>query len=233
MRRLAQLLHALSHGCGKLPLLAALALIASSRLTPVLIPPGPPPGDPVLVVENLPEDFQIIDAVLSKRAPELGLILRRQLAVAISEEALRAGYDPLLILAIIDVESDFEEEAVSRVGAKGLMQIRPSTLHFLAQKEGLRLSREEVAGDPALCVRLGVRYLRDLQSRFNDDLDLALMAYNAGPSRIRSALKGKEMPEVFKRYPRLVRRDFRRFREGEGLGGDWALAQRAEEEPAP
>src|SRR5687767_4413282 len=115
MRRLAQLLHALSHGCGKLPLLAALALIASSRLTPVLIPPAPPVAEPV-ATELLPADFQIIDAVLAKRAPELGLILRRQLAVAISEEAVRAGYDPLLILAVIDVESDFEEEAISSVG---------------------------------------------------------------------------------------------------------------------
>ena len=88
------------------------------------------------------------------------------------------------------MESDFEEEAVSEKGARGLMQIKPSTLHFLAEKEGLRLSREEVAADPALCVRLGIRYLRDLQDRFGGDLDLALMAYNAGPTRIRQGHEG-------------------------------------------
>jgi soluble lytic murein transglycosylase-like protein len=74
-------------------------------------------------------------------------------------------------------------------------------------------------------VRLGIRYLRDLQTRFGGDLELALMAYNAGPGRIWQAKKAGEL-DAFRRYPRLVRRDFRRFREGVGLGGDWALAQR-------
>ena len=89
---------------------------------------------------------------------------------AIAEEARRAGYDPLLILAIIDVESDFDLEAVSSRGARGLMQIQPVTLHWFAQKQGLRLTREEMAADPGLCVRLGVRYLRSLQDRFGGDL---------------------------------------------------------------
>lgn len=128
----------------------------------------------------------------------------------------------MLILAIIDVESDFSEDAVSPKGARGLMQIRPGTLFFLAEKEGIRLSREEILRDPILCVRLGIRYLKSLQDRFGN-LDWALMAYNAGPGRVLRASQSGEL-EIFARYPRLVRRDFRRFREGEGLGGDWALA---------
>jgi soluble lytic murein transglycosylase-like protein len=226
-------LHALSAGCAKLPLLAGMVLVVSARIIPVLSEPAPTPvAPPVAVVEPASHDAAVIDAVLAKRAPDLGLILRRQLGQAIAEEARKTGYDPLLILAIIDVESDFEEEAVSMKGARGLMQIKPSTLHFLAEKEGLRLSREEVASDPALCVRLGIRYLRNLQDRFGGDLDFALMAYNAGPTRIRKAIKDKEL-ETFRRYPRLVRRDFRHFREGQGLGGDWALAQREDAEQPP
>ena len=105
------------------------------------------------------------------------------------------------------------------------MQIRPSTLQFLTEKEGLRLSSEEVAADPALCVRLGIRYLRSLQDRFGGDLELALMAYNAGPDRIRQAFRAREL-DPFRFYPRRVKRQFLRFRTGEGLLGDWALAQR-------
>jgi soluble lytic murein transglycosylase-like protein len=203
-----------------------MALVLSARIIPVVSEQAPTPVvPPVAVVEPASHDASLIDAVLAKRAPDLGLTLRRQLGQAIAEEARLTGYDPLLILAIIDVESDFAEEAVSVKGARGLMQIKPSTLHFLAEKEGLRLSREEVAADPALCVRLGIRYLRTLQERFGGDLEMALMAYNAGPTRIRKAIKDGEL-ETFRRYPRAVRRDFRRFREGEGLGGDWALAQR-------
>lgn len=226
-------LHSLSAGCAKLPLLAGLALVVSARIIPVLSEQEPTPVVPVVAVaEPTSHDAALIDAVLAKRAPDLGLTLRRQLGQAIAEEARKTGYDPLLILAIIDVESDFEEEAISMKGARGLMQIRPSTLHFLAGKEGLRLSRDEVAADPALCVRLGIRYLRNLQDRFGGDLEMALMAYNAGPTRIRKAIKDGEL-EAFRRYPRLVKRDFKRFREGQGLGGDWALAQRDDSELPP
>lgn len=221
--RLFEHLHALSSGCSRLPLLAGVALVVSARLVPLL---DQRPAQPVVVAaEAVSPEAALIDAVLARRAPDLGLTLRRQLGQAIDEEARRTKYDPLLILAIIDVESDFTEEAISDKGARGLMQIKPSTLHFLAEKEGLRLSREEVTADPALCVRLGIRYLRSLQDRFGGDLDLALMAYNAGPTRIRNAIKQGEL-DRFKRYPRAVKRDFRRFREGHGLGGDWALAQR-------
>lgn len=219
-------LHALSSGCSRLPLLAGVALVVSARVVPLLEEPTPQPVVPEVVgMESVSEEAVLIDAVLAKRAPDLGLTLRRRLGQAIDEESRRTGYDPLLVLALIDVESDFEEESVSEKGARGLMQIKPSTLHFLAEKEGLRLSREEVVSDPAVCVRLGIRYLRSLQGRFGGDLDLALMAYNAGPTRIRDAMRAGEL-EKFRRYPRAVRRDFRRFREGHGLGGDWALAQR-------
>jgi soluble lytic murein transglycosylase len=224
-------LHALGAGCGKLPLVAGIALVLSARAVPLFARAEPPRMAEPSRFEAAPPDAALIDAVLTKRAPELGLTLRRQIVHAIAEEAGRAGYDPLLILALIDVESDFTEEAISDKGARGLMQIKPSTLHFLAAKEGLRLSREEVAADPALGVRLGIRYLRALHDRLGD-LDLALMAYNAGPTRIWQAKKAGEL-DTFRRYPRLVRRDFRRFREGEGLGGDWAMAQRELEEGAP
>jgi soluble lytic murein transglycosylase len=221
---LFRFLHTLSSGCGKLPLVAGVALLLSARAVPLLAAPPVSRLAESTRFEQAPPDAALIDAVLAKRAPELGLTLRRQVGQAIAEEAGRAGYDPLLVLALIDVESDFAEEAISDKGARGLMQIKPSTLHFLAEKEGLRLSREEVAADPALGVRLGIRYLRTLNDRFGD-LELALMAYNAGPTRIWLAKKAGEL-DTFRRYPRLVRRDFKRFREGEGLGGDWALAQR-------
>jgi len=220
-RRLLHALHALGIGCGRTPLLMAFVLVGLAQVGGgleqfmALAPPAT-----TQAAEN--PDFRTIDEVLAKRAPELGLTLRRQLTRAITEEARTAGYDPLLILALIDVESDFQEDAVSHKGARGLMQIKPSTLYFLAQKEGLRLSRDEVAMDPALCVRLGIRYLRELHKTFGQ-LDIALMAYNAGPTRIRQALK-EGVGEVFLRYPRAVRRDYERFREGVGLGGDWALA---------
>lgn len=222
-------LHAAIHGCGALPLIGFFGLGVLGWAAPRLeAARGPRPA--LVEAETLDADGRIIDEVLSRRAPGLGLTLRRQLGAAVASESKRAGYDPLLILALIDVESDFVEDAVSNKGARGLMQVKPSTLHFLAAREGLRLTPAEVASDPTLSVRLGIRYLRDLQTRFGGDLDLALMAYNAGPTRIRKELRaGTDKP--FRRYPAQVRREFKRFREGQGLGGDWALAQRETERP--
>lgn len=222
MRRLLFQLHALSSHCAVLPLVAGVLLLGAARVEGVLLVRSPPRV--AVSVESAP-DQALIDSVLAKRAPELGLTLRSQVGRAIAEEAHRAGYDPLLILALIDVESEFDEGAVSSRGARGLMQIQPITLQFIIEREGLRLSPEEVAADPALCVRLGIRYLRSLQDRFGGDLELALMAYNAGPDRIRQAFRAKDL-DAFRFYPRRVKRGFVRFRTGEGLAGDWALAQR-------
>jgi soluble lytic murein transglycosylase len=223
MRRLLFQLHALSSHCAVLPLVAALLLLGAARVEGVVLTPLAPPR--VEVSAGTSPDQALIDSVLAKRAPELGLTLRTQVGRAIAEEAQRAGYDPLLVLALIDVESEFDETAVSSRGARGLMQIRPTTLQFLTEREGLRLSSEEVAADPALCVRLGIRYLRSLQDRFGGDLELALMAYNGGPDRIRQAFRSHEL-DAYRFYPLRVKRQFVRFRTGEGLIGDWALAQR-------
>ncbi len=224
MRRLLFQLHALSSHCAVLPLLAGVLVLGAARVEGV-VARKPAALPHVEVASAAAPDLVLIDSVLAKRAPELGLTLRTQVGRAIAEEARRAGYDPLLVLAVIDVESEFDEGAVSARGARGLMQIRPSTLQFVTEREGLRLSPEEVAADPALCVRLGIRYLRSLQDRFGGDLELALMAYNGGPDRIRQALRSRDL-DAFRFYPRRVKRRFVRFRTGEGLLGDWALAQR-------
>jgi len=230
VRRLLFQLHALSSHCAVLPLVAAALLLGAARIEGTVQGGQKPAVEPAVAVVQPDPDVGLIDSVLTKRAPELGLVLRAQVSRAIHEEARRAGYDPLLILAIIDVESDFDVDAVSSRGARGLMQIQPVTLHWFAEKQGLRLTKEEMAADPALCVRLGIRYLRALQDRFGGDLSMALMAYNAGPDRIRQAIRERAL-DPYRFYPRRVKRDFERFRTGAGLGGDWAYAVR-DPEPA-
>lgn len=170
-------------------------------------------------------DAKRIDEVLARRGPGLGVRVREQLAQAIDEEARAAGFDPLLVLAIIDVESEFQDTAVSPMGARGLMQIQPVTLQFIAQREGIKLTAKEIEKDTALRVRLGIRYLRYLQTRFGNDLDLALMAYNAGPTRVYLAARQREL-EQFRNYVRAVRREYAGLKREHGEAGDWALAVR-------
>ncbi len=87
------------------------------------------------------------------------------------------GIDPVLIRAMIQVESGFEPRAVSHAGAQGLMQIMPGTQSYLGLEDPF---------DPDANVEAGIRYLSSLLERFHS-LELALAAYNAGPSRVERA----------------------------------------------
>jgi soluble lytic murein transglycosylase-like protein len=120
-------------------------------------------------------DLREIGSVLAVRAPALAPEVRRRLSRTILEESRRVSLDPLFILALIDVESEFRRDAVSRSGARGLMQLRDATREYLAEKEGVRLSKEEIDRDPSMQVRLGIRYLAHLERRFGS-LNLGLMA---------------------------------------------------------
>ena len=97
-----------------------------------------------------------------------------------------ADLDPYLILAVIRQESFFNEDAVSRVGARGLMQIMPRTGRRLARSMGLRRFESRTLFDPSVSIRMGSRFLGDQVRAFDGQtsgmgFQLGLAAYNAGP----------------------------------------------------
>jgi soluble lytic murein transglycosylase len=85
------------------------------------------------------------------------------------------------ILAIMRQESLFRRDAVSRAGARGLMQIRPSTATALAHRWQLPNPTSDALFDPNVAATLGATYLRELLNRYDGQLGPALAAYNAGP----------------------------------------------------
>lgn len=101
------------------------------------------------------------------------------LAETIFDEALRAGIDPNLAFEIVRLESRFNPNAVSAVGAIGLAQVMPRT----AVLYDSTVTREGLF-DPATNLRIGFRFFRDLLERYDYDLRLALLAYNRGPQRV-------------------------------------------------
>lgn len=174
--------------------------------------------------EVVPPGYSRVVKVLDDRATDLTPTLRQAFAEAIAEESARAGFDPLFVLAVIDVESDFLTRSVSAMGARGLMQIRPGTLAYLAEQAGIADLGAAFAEDPALDVRLGVRYLRDLKDRFGT-LDRALLAYNLGPAKMLRVSKEKGLDQ-YRGYLRAVKRDYAELQREAGEPDDWALASR-------
>jgi membrane-bound lytic murein transglycosylase MltF len=114
------------------------------------------------------------------------------LAGSILEESKKHAFDPMLVLAIIQVESRFNHRAVSPRGAQGLMQIHPVAVTAVAEREEIpNLPKKKNLQDPVVNVKIGVAYLSHLQKMFND-VRLVLTAYNLGPTRVREKLATKE-----------------------------------------
>ena len=101
---------------------------------------------------------------------------------AVEQQASTYQLPAALIYAVISVESSGLPLARSGADARGLMQVRP-----IAQQEVQRIDRTMPGGDlfdPVYNVRIGTAYLAHMMKRFDRDIELALAAYNAGPTRI-------------------------------------------------
>lgn len=98
----------------------------------------------------------------------------------IVEYSERNQVDPFLIAAIIKNESNFQQQAVSEVGAIGLMQIMPVTGAWIAQEMGMEDYQEHYLYRTKTNIRMGCWYLGELQYEFQNNPTLMIMAYNAG-----------------------------------------------------
>jgi len=146
------------------------------------------------VVETPPPDELVkIFTVVKSRRSDISDAEAWRVSEVILEESAKRHLDPMMVLAVIQVESGFQYTMVSPVGARGIMQIMPETGKFLTEtlrnEYGFHTAsfRPESLDEPLLNIRLGVYYLHDLTRQFNS-LNLALLAYNAGPAEIQNRL---------------------------------------------
>jgi soluble lytic murein transglycosylase-like protein len=120
----------------------------------------------------------------------------------IAEAAKINGISSSLIKALIHVESYFNPKAVSKKGAMGLMQIMPENLESLEISDPF---------DPWQNIMGGARYFKSMLERFSGKLDLALAAYNAGPTAVEKYNDIPPYPET-QNYVQKVMRAFRIYR---------------------
>lgn len=176
-----------------LPAFAGAALFSSSALADVvdLSKSGWPTSAEAAVAEQ--RKALLMEAALS--SPTIGVPIApvppiadiadadlqhvpKSLVGAMLSAAKKHNLSPLLIAAVARQESGYRTNAVSRVGALGVMQLMPGTARMLGVRNPL---------DPHANIEGGARYLRGLLDRFDGNLAFALAAYNAGPARVERA----------------------------------------------
>ncbi|HBL23591.1 MAG TPA: hypothetical protein DDZ40_05680 [Deltaproteobacteria bacterium] len=106
------------------------------------------------------------------------------IANSVYEESRKYDLDYRLVLAIMKVESNFKNEAVSRRGARGLMQIKPSSAKIIARESGVEVKGAKCLHEPEKNIKIGVSYLSKLHAMF-ENMVSALHAYNAGPGKVK------------------------------------------------
>jgi soluble lytic murein transglycosylase-like protein len=117
----------------------------------------------------------IVTAAPAKGAPAPALAPNPRINAAVEQAARQHGLDPLLVHAVIQVESAYNPYAISHAGAQGLMQLMPATARSLGVRNSFDVEEN---------IRAGVRHLKELKDQYKDDR-LALAAYNAGAGAVR------------------------------------------------
>lgn len=153
-------------------------------------PPSSPEGRPVPLASEPPAEPEPLNTarrVLLERAPRLDPLAREAVAWLVSRAQHEHALPALTLLALIEQESHFDPAARGPRGSLGLMQIRPFVARAVAERHGLGWEGDASLLDPVVNVRIGIAYLAEQRARFGTT-ELALAAYNVGPSRLRRLL---------------------------------------------
>lgn len=126
---------------------------------------------------------------VAKRASQLGTELTDISWPTTTTAPDNAPIEVPLILAITRQESAFATDAISPVGARGLMQLMPATARSVSRKLKISYSKARLINDPDYNTLLGSTYLRHLTDRFDGSYILAIASYNAGSSRVKRWIK--------------------------------------------
>jgi len=160
-------------------------VVAGQFARPVISSPDtrvPLRGKNPAVARSLPLDWsRRVLADTREVFPGAGRDQAEAVVPLVERYARRFRLDPLVVLAVIQVESRFDPTAVSQQGAIGLMQLQGVTARDLAADLGMKWTGDDLLFDPDVNVMLGCAYLRRLMDRFGDQ-DAALAAYSSGPT---------------------------------------------------
>ncbi len=134
-----------------------------------------------------------IVAYLTDQMPDVPEDKIREIATHVYAESNKRGVDYRLVLAVMKVESNFKQDAVSSKGARGLLQIKPSLARDISEALGIKWSGDRILHEPEKNIKLGVYQLSQLIEDF-ETLPWALYAYNSGQTKAKELAAKKEQP---------------------------------------
>lgn len=125
----------------------------------------------------------------------------KTIAEIVYDESSKKKIDYRLVLAIMKIESNFQQDAVSKKGARGLLQVKPSLAKYIAEDVGINWKGDSTLDEPEKNIKIGVHFFSQLIEDF-ESINMALHAYHVGPTRLRAIVTEKKKPA--KRYLNLV-----------------------------
>jgi len=151
---------------------------------------------PVVFTQGYAQVNEFILQETKRSLPEKYQDQAFSIAQAIISQANTHELDPLFVVALIKQESHFNPDAVGTVGELGLMQIRPETGQWIAQKFGMKWKGKSTLTSPTGNIKIGVQYISYLREMFGHGR-LYLSAYNMGPKKLRHSLLRKTWPKIY------------------------------------
>lgn len=131
----------------------------------------------------------------------------RTISRIVYEESINYGLDYRLILALMKIESNFKDDAVSSMGARGLLQVKPSVAKYIAQDAGIVWDGRKTLDEAGSNIKIGIHFFSQLLRDF-DNVNLALKAYNMGPTRVRGLSLNNA--QALRGFPSLVMNEYRK-----------------------
>ncbi len=134
----------------------------------------------------------------------------RAIANSVYEESKRHDFDYRLVLAVMKVESNFQNDAISRRGARGLLQIQPALAKHIAKDAGVLVKGTSCLHEPEKNIKIGVNYLSKLMDMF-ENINTALHAYNVGPAKVKPHQKDDAAAVPQTRFAKKVMSEYRQI----------------------
>ena len=178
-----------------------LLVLTSAAVIPVLMVTGVQTVRQVQTTAHHDDTVENIVSYLKEQMPDMPEDNLRDIANYVYTESKERNLDYRLVLAVMKVESNFKQDAVSSKGARGLLQIKPSLGRGIADTLGVTWSGDRILHEPEKNIKFGVYHLSQLIENFQT-LQWALYAYNSGSTKARELSAQHKKPGV--RYAKAV-----------------------------